>query len=146
METDLKQLKTFFNQYHHKIVGYLCLALLLGYVYLIRHELQVADNVGNIKIVAVPEKNEKSAGFKQSLRNITIDGQLIAWDSKEIVHNDWGLYAAEQVYPLFTADSTEKKAFLEINNKYRGGTLCPLSTPVINLVVFYEFMWTTSCL
>lgn len=121
MEKFITHLKTFIHQYHHKIIGYLCLALFFAYAYLIRHELQVADNTGNIKIVAVPEKNDKSADFKQSLRNITIDGQLITWESKEIVHNDWGLYAAQQVYPLFTADAKEKKAFLEINNKYEGG-------------------------
>ncbi len=120
MEKLLNQFNTFWKKYNHKFIGYLCLALFFTYAYLIRHELQVSDNHGNIKIVAVHDKNDKAAGFKQSIRNITLDGQLIKWNSKAIVHNDWGLYEAQQVYPLFTADATEKKAILEIKNTHGG--------------------------
>lgn len=116
MEKFITHLKTFIHQYHHKIIGYLCLALFFAYAYLIRHTLQVADNTGNIKIVAVPEKNEKSLGFEQSLRNITIDGQILNWEDNVYGTKEWGIYTPSQKFPLFTANAKENKQIIEIKN------------------------------
>ncbi|MFC3927545.1 LTA synthase family protein [Streptococcus caprae] len=94
----------------------LAILALLCYGYLIRQELTVGENKGNIKIVATKSKDPKSNGFKENVRtNIIINGQNLNTDT--IVRKEWEEYGAGIPIPIYTADaSVTENQTLEIQH------------------------------
>lgn len=91
------------------LLGPFCFLLALcTYGFLIRNELLVSKNDGNIKIVAIKSKDPLSNGYKENIRtNLLVNGQRL--DSKSIVRNDWGQYGASIPIPIFTADAQQQE-------------------------------------
>ena len=59
------------------IIAILAIFAFAGYAFLIRNELTVGENQGNIKFVAIKSKDTQSNGYKQNIRsNLTINGSI----------------------------------------------------------------------
>ncbi|MGT2667390.1 LTA synthase family protein [Streptococcus rifensis] len=79
----------------------------MSYIALIRNELTVGENQGNIKFVAIQSKDPQSKGYNENIRtNLTINGSVLT--KEQIVRKDWGEYGAT-VIPIFTADARDNE-------------------------------------
>ena len=87
-----------------------------GYAFLIRNELTVGENQGNIKFVAIKSKDTQSNGYKQNIRsNLTINGSIP--DKEAFLRKEWGEYGGGIPIPIYIADAaTTENQTLEIQN------------------------------
>jgi phosphoglycerol transferase MdoB-like AlkP superfamily enzyme len=94
----------------------LALTAFASYAFLIRKELTVGENQGNIKFVASQSKDPQSKGYKENIRtNLTINGTGLVRD--RIIQQEWKEYRTGIPVPIFTADAKkEESQTLEIQH------------------------------
>ena len=87
------------------LISLVCALAFFSYVFLLRNELKVANNNGNIKIVAAKQKDPLAAGYRENTRQIALEGQPLKDD--ELVRNDWGVYSAAVPIPINITEATD---------------------------------------
>ena len=90
------------------ILTILAITAFASYAFLIRKELTVGENQGNIKFVASQSKDPKSKGYKENIRtNLTINGAGLNTDN--IVRQEWEEYGAGIPIPIYIADGEKQE-------------------------------------
>jgi len=125
------------------IIAILAIFAFAGYAFLIRNELTVGENQGNIKFVAIKSKDTQSNGYKQNIRsNLTINGSIP--DKEAFLRKEWGEYGGGIPIPIYIADAaTTENQTLEIQN---DGPIKSLQFEyrVMILAGFFKFTWMMS--
>lgn len=79
-----------------------------SYAFLIRNELTVGENNGNVKFVAIKSKDSLSNGYKENIRtNITVNGNYL--NTEQIVRQEWEQYSVNIPIPINIADAEKQE-------------------------------------
>ncbi|AND79954.1 LTA synthase family protein [Streptococcus pantholopis] len=101
----MKRIVNWIEKRQKFLISLVCALAFFSYVFLLRNELKVADNSGNIKIVAAKQKDPLAAGYRGNTRQIALEGQPLS--DEEIVRNDWGVYSAAVPIPINITEATD---------------------------------------
>lgn len=89
------------------IIAILAIFAFAGYAFLIRNELTVGENQGNIKFVAIKSKDSQSGGYMENIRaNLTINGSTPSKES--FLRQEWSEYGAVEI-PIYVADANKSE-------------------------------------
>ena len=92
------------NSQKRTVFAILAILAFAGYAFIIRNELTVGENNGNIKFVAIKSKDPQSNGYKENIRtNLTINGTIP--DKSTFLRNEWGEYGGGIPIPIYVADA-----------------------------------------
>ena len=92
------------NSQKRTVFAILAILAFTGYAFIIRNELTVGENNGNIKFVAIKSKDSQSNGYKENIRtNLTINGTIP--DQSTFLRNEWGEYGGGIPIPIYVADA-----------------------------------------
>ena len=114
-----------------------------GYAFLIRNELTVGENQGNIKFVAIKSKDTQSNGYKQNIRsNLTINGSIP--DKEAFLRKEWGEYGGG--IPILSISLMQQRRKTKHWKSRMMAQLkaCNLNTVVMILAGFFKFTWMMS--
>jgi len=125
------------------IIAILAIFAFAGYAFLIRNELTVGENQGNIKFVAIKSKDTQSNGYKQNIRsNLTINGSIP--DKEAFLRKEWGEYGGG--IPILSISLMQQRRKTKHWKSRMMAQLkaCNLNTVVMILAGFFKFTWMMS--
>ena len=114
-----------------------------GYAFLIRNELTVGENQGNIKFVAIKSKDTQSNGYKQNIRsNLSINGSI---PDKEAFYARNGVNMVAEFPSLSISLMQQQRKTKHWKSRMMAQLkACNLNTVVMILAGFFKFTWMMS--